>query len=109
MKPHPWTIDDVQAGRLVCKAPGPSGAADGWFATWCYKIGWSLGVPDSKRHFCMISMSDGMVHTPRSEEGILEWLKRENMQPMREEWWRDVCRWMHGTLGLVASSTPGET
>jgi hypothetical protein len=102
---HEWTIDDVWAGRLICKPPGPCGAGEGWFAKWCYKIGWHTRSGTSKDHYTMIAMSDGMTHTPRTKEAILEWLKAEDMVPMREEWWRDACHWMRNTLGFVQNAS----
>lgn len=103
-KPHRWTIDDIAAGRLVCKAPGESGAADGYFAKWCYKIGWRLDGTSGR--YVLICMSDGMIHNEKTPEDVLSWLRSEKMVPMREDWWVEVCCWMKTTLGLVSPVYP---
>jgi hypothetical protein len=103
-KPYKWTISDITAGRLVCKAPGESGAADGWFAKWSYKIGWIAGgVSDM---YVLINMNDGMVHSEKTRQDVLRWLRSEKMVPMREDWWQEVCGWMKTTLGLVKPASP---
>lgn len=100
-----WKSDDVWAGRLVCKKTGPSGPSDLWFASWVYKIGWIGNAPSSKTHWTMIAiLSDGMVHTPRTQEEIIAWLHEEEMVPMTEEWLKEALHAARSTLGI--SPTP---
>lgn len=104
IKPYKWALEDITAGRLVCKAPGVAGAADGWFAKWSYKIGWMAGGASGM--YVLVCMSDGTVHSEKSREDMLKWLRSEKMVPMREDWWLEVCKWMGTTLGLVKPAHP---
>lgn len=72
-----WEVDDIEVGRIVisCTDLKPE-----QLQTKLYKIGYSY-LRDKGTQYCLISMTDGLVHKFVTKEQFVKDLNYDRMQP----------------------------
>lgn len=86
-----WEEDDIKVGRFVCK-PNPNPESKftpcGWTVKWTSKIGYinfHTGGKDDK-NYVIINIGDGRVSSGMAKEELVEYLNKEPLIPMPQDW-----------------------